>query len=134
MRKRAESITGEDVPRAAKVVRRTVEISLEAWTKIVLDDGVYYLRPHKLEKLYAEGWDAAALREVLAEFDAYDSRPRYVRKQLKMLDIEQRMALAVWRECAKLMTRQMTGDAKKMLLAVKLRAEQTLRLPGSGVG
>ena len=102
-------------------------ISFEDWSQIVCGDMV--ANPIELRKYYAASWDAADCREFLLIHKRLKRKKiiKPLKSRVVTLDeqvIRKRFAVALWRECLKLLTRRMTPSARQLVCDTKEQMEK----------
>lgn len=102
------------IPAAYPIKHRTEQTEYLPWKEVILAGG--RVAGEKLmRQLYDLGWDAAACREMMADCNLY-GLPKvnggYRPVHIDLLGAQKRISNAVYKECARLLARRMTPDAK----------------------
>lgn len=103
---------------AFPVVPRNEQCEYLPWKEIVLAGGKV-AGEILLKKLYAENWDAVACREMMTDCNLFGLpkvRKTYRRVELDMDATEKRLAVALFKECARLLARRQAPGAREFTL------------------
>ena len=114
------------------VVKWESPLDYSDWVIIVLHPGKRADTAF-LKECYAQEWDpkaCAAMMESRGLFIARGSRNR-----VKIDDdaVQRRIAQAIWRECARLLLRQMTSTARAFVIATQERAQKAVGISIEGL-
>ena len=124
-----------DIPLAFPVIRRKSPMEFETWRNIVLQNGMKYVSPKMLVKFYEDGWDAEECILMIVDCGFYIVPPvEQVRKEQKKyrpvvyerMFVEKRLALAMWKECGRLLGRNLAPEARALVIETKEKMEAVL--------
>lgn len=120
----------KDPPMHPIVYRKTAQLFTE-WCFVVLDGGKKYVHPRTLQNFYDQGWDAAAVIEVFLDLHFYtiplpQEESKYKKAAYEVDFVNARLAAALWKECGRLIAKNLTPEARKIVLDAKAMAERTL--------
>lgn len=100
----------------------------DEWKAIVLVEG-RSADEEMLQYFYGLTWDPVDCTEMMLTDKLYTKAKKLRVVIMDQERVNRRIAVALWKECARLLMRRLTPDARAMVIALQEQAEVTGGLP-----